>query len=698
MGAVSCWPLDENTGTSVGDSVGSNTGTLTNASGWSTTVAPVAFSPNDASLFGNHLYYALLANAATIGPAASYSFSMWIRWDSLPGDRDAAFGLEAVFGGFSLAIGSSLDGDSKVAFDLGLAGLAYQSCKSAATIVAGNWYHVAVVLRNGSADLYVNGSYEATCTYDANTLAATDSTGGMIIGAEGYDAGMGGGMVYQFNLAGYVDDVRTFDHELTGGEITALAARTSSGAPLVALSASTNSIAENGGTTSIIALMDATASATVTVVVGVSGDASSGSDYTLSTDTITIASGSTSGSLTITAIDDAAYEGNETFTASIASVTGGGAIASSTASTSVVTIIDDESQPVVNFSVSSTTLAENGGVVYLAALLSNVSFQDIQVGVGFDGTATINTDYTKTAILISVPHGSTSGSISITAINDSIDEKNETIILTMGSVINGVAGTATSVTLTITDDDPLPAIRMSASSTTIAENGGSSILTVYTDAVSGRDITGIVAAGGSATAGVDYNFSNGGSFSIVAGQTSTTISLTSVADTLFESTETVICAFFNLTNTQVATSGINVTVNITNEYLAPFVSLTASTTSISENGGSATVYAILDHTHTQNVTIVFALTGSATLNTDYSTTTTSIVISTGSSSGSMSITAINDSAIEGNETVLVSLSSVTNGTASSTASNTTVTLVDDDAPPGSGLTGLSALSGLSGIH
>jgi hypothetical protein len=696
MGAVSRWPIDENTGTSVADSVGSNTGTLTDPAGWSTTVAPADFSPNDAALFSNHIYYVLLANAATIGVTSSYSFSLWIRWPSLPGDRDCAFGLEAVGGGFSLAIGSSLDGDNKVGFDLGVAGSSYQSCKSAATIVANDWYHVAVVLRNGSADLYVNGAYEATCTYDAATLMATDSTGGMMIGAEGYNPGSG--MIYQFNLLGYVDDVRTFDHELSGAEITALSARSAPPptTPLVSLSASTSSIAENGGAVTLIATMDATASDTVTIAVSFAGSAATGSDYTLSTTSIAIASGQTSGSLTATAISDSVYEGNEQFVASIGSVTGGGASASSTASTATVTIVDDE-QGDVYLTSSATTVAEANASAVLVAVMNATASGTVNVVLGITGTATSGSDYSLGSSTISIASGNTSGSISFASIQDTLDENNETAIVSIASISGAGSYSHASQpwTFTITDDDAAPTVTLSASATTISENAGTAYFLATLSAASGRSASFTVNVGtGTATSGVDFTASTA-SFFWPAGTTTASIGVTSLADILFEANETIVMLLSSPTNCS-AGSPFSASMTIVNEYLAPFVSLSASTTSISENSGSATIFTTLDHTHSADVTVVVAFTGSATLNTDYSRTTDSIVIVSGASSGSISITALQESVGEANETVIVSISNVTNGTAASAASVTTISIVDDDSRA-SGISGLHALSGLSGI-
>jgi len=466
--------------------------------------------------------------------------------------------------------------------------------------------------------------------------------------------------------------------------------------PVVSLTASTSSIAENGGTVNVIATMDATASATVTVAVGFAGSAATGSDYTVSTTSIAIASGQTSGSLTATAINDSVYEGNEQFTASITSVTGGGASASSTASTSVVTIVDDETQPTVNLSASATTLAENGGVVYLAALLSHASYQNIDCGISFGGDAVVNTDYSRSAIIITVPAGSTSGSISITALQDTLDENNETITVQFGSITNGTAGATTSLSFTITDDDAVPTVTLSASATTISENAGTAYFLATLSAASGRTASFTVNVGtGTATSGVDFTASTT-SFFWPAGVTTASIGVTSLADILFEANETIVMLLSSPTN---CAAGVpfSASITIVNEYLAPFVSLSASAASLAESGSSTAIVVSLDHTHSQNVTIVFGFGGTATDPDDYTKSTNSIIIASGASTGSISITSIQDSVSEGSETIVVSLASVTNGTAASAASTATVIILDDDLR-GVGATGLSGLSGLSGIH
>lgn len=333
--------------------------------------------------------------------------------------------------------------------------------------------------------------------------------------------------------------------------------------PVVSLTRSTDSIVENGGTASVIATLDATASATVDVVVQFAGSASTGSDYTLSTTTISIASGNTSGSLTATAISDLVYEGDETFTASIASVSGGGASIGS-ASYASVTIIDDESPPVVNLSASTTSIVENVGRAYVVFRLANASYQDVTIGLGFSGSATLNTDYSASSNSLIVAAGGTSGSISVTAIQDSTYEGNETILVGITSVTNGSAGATNSLSITLVDDDPAPpVVSLTSSLTSIDENAGSAIVRALMSATHSATVTVTLGFAGTATNTTDYTRTTD-AIVMTSGQTSGSIGITSIQDTLSESNETIVISIASITS-GISSSSDTITITIVNE-------------------------------------------------------------------------------------------------------------------------------------
>ena len=117
-------------------------------------------------------------------------------------------------------------------------------------------------------------------------------------------------------------------------------------------------------------------------------------------------------------------------------------------------------------------------------------------------------------------------------------------------------------------------------------------------------------------------------------------------------------------------------------------SISSQTNMIQEGGGTASFSVALDMTN-QDSDIQFELNtgGTATLNQDYSISSGPRVIANGSASASFTITANDDSDVEGNETIVITLSIPNSSNVTLGSSREiTITIVDDDenAPDCSG--------------
>ena len=121
----------------------------------------------------------------------------------------------------------------------------------------------------------------------------------------------------------------------------------------------------------------------------------------------------------------------------------------------------------MSLSLAGSPLAEAGGVATVTATLSAASGFDVTVTLGFTGTATNGADYTRSATSIIIPAGSTTGSITLTGVDDALDEADETVVVDITDVTNGTEDGAQQVTATITDDDPPPTV--SIDDVTVAE-------------------------------------------------------------------------------------------------------------------------------------------------------------------------------------------------------------------------------------
>jgi hypothetical protein len=107
--------------------------------------------------------------------------------------------------------------------------------------------------------------------------------------------------------------------------------------------------------------------------------------------------------------------------------------------------------PTVTLSVDNASIAENGGVATFTVTLSEASALPVMVDLGFTGTAALADDYTRSGIRIEIPPDDTSGAITVTAAWDELDEDDESIIVDITCVINGIEDVAQQATTTITD-------------------------------------------------------------------------------------------------------------------------------------------------------------------------------------------------------------------------------------------------------
>ncbi|PJB68931.1 MAG: hypothetical protein CO095_10515, partial [Armatimonadetes bacterium CG_4_9_14_3_um_filter_58_7] len=112
--------------------------------------------------------------------------------------------------------------------------------------------------------------------------------------------------------------------------------------------------------------------------------------------------------------------------------------------------------PTVQFTLASQSSPVESGDLTITAQLSAVSAQNVTVPYSISGTATENVDYTITASPITIPAGRTTGTITISIKEDTVDKTDETVIVTMGDPTNATKGATTVHTATIADDDGSP--------------------------------------------------------------------------------------------------------------------------------------------------------------------------------------------------------------------------------------------------
>ncbi len=354
--------------------------------------------------------------------------------------------------------------------------------------------------------------------------------------------------------------------------------------------------------------------------------------------------------------------------------------------------------PAVSLSLANNNLAENQGGATVIATLSNRWGLPITVNLNFSGAATHSLDYTRSNTQLSFDPGQTSASLTLTALEDLLSEAPESILVDISSVSGGTENGGQQVTASITDNDPQPTVSLQLTGRTIAENGGNALVTANLNTIAGQEVTVTLAFSGSATLGSDYSAS-ATQLRIPAGQTAASLILVGLDDSTSEPNESLFVAIQALSGGTENGPQLLSAVMADDDFqtgTTPTVSLQLQGSPLAENGGQATVLANLSATSSQNVTVNFGFSGAATAGSDYSASSTSLLIPAGQLSGSITLTALDDLLAEGNESLLVEITSVTNANENGTQ-QVTASITDDDASNPFDLNGNTlTLNGTSG--
>ncbi len=169
-----------------------------------------------------------------------------------------------------------------------------------------------------------------------------------------------------------------------------------------------------------------------------------------------------------------------------------------------------------------------------------------------DGTATAGTDYVAASGTLTFAPGETTRTLTVTVNGDTLDEPDETFTVNLSNAVNATIADGQGVG-TILDDDPEPTLSISDTSVTEGDGGTTTaVFTVTLSAASGRVVSVTYAtADGTATAGADYVAASG-TLTFAPGETTRTLTVTVIGDTLDEPDETFTVNLSNAVNATIA--------------------------------------------------------------------------------------------------------------------------------------------------
>lgn len=442
---------------------------------------------------------------------------------------------------------------------------------------------------------------------------------------------------------------------------------------------SSSSASEGAGSVALAMTLSSARTEAVTVEYSVAGTATPGGiDVSISPSSpMVIPGGSVTATIVATLVPDSLDEPDETLTVGFVSVDNAdtGALRSHD-----LTIIDDDDPPSISFAASSATAVEDDLLAVLGVELSAVSGFDVTVPITVSGTATPGVDFTFSPASLTVPAGSSSGSVDVTLLDDSDVETPETAVFTLGAPTGASMGAIPSISLLIIDDDgPAPLLTFASASSSVDESAGVQSLAVQLDGYAADPVTVDVTLGGTASAGTDVNLLTT-SLSIPVGSLGGVVEVEVLDDSDPEASETAVVSLANPVGAALGTPDVH-TLTITDNDTVSTVSFLAPASSASEAAGLVSVGVALDVAASTDVTVPVVLSGSATAGgVDVEVLPQPLVIPAGALTGQFDVTILNDSLYEGDEDLLLTFGAITGADPGATVSHQ-LTLTDDDPLP-----------------
>ena len=416
------------------------------------------------------------------------------------------------------------------------------------------------------------------------------------------------------------------------------------------------------------------------------GTAEAGKDYTSATGTLSFAANSTSSqTIRVPVIDDKVDEDEEeTFTLTLsnaqgASLAGGGSTLSVTG-----TITDDDvPQVTVSFEQGSYTVAE-GSSVEVKVTLDVEPERTVTVPLTATNQAGASSaDYSGVPADVTFASGETEQTFTFSAASDDVDDDGESVKLGFGSSLpDGVSkGSTNEATVSITDDDvPQVTVSFEQGSYTTVEgaSNGVSVTLVLSGALEGaveipiKELTQSTAASGDYT-GVPE------SVTFAKGETSAQFQIQATLDTEDEDVEEVVLGFGPLPDGTATGNISQATVTITDSVRVSFASSSYEAT---EGGADAEVTVRLSDPAPWDIAVPLTAEGRNGADAgDWSGVPQELAFTTGQTSRSFTVTAVDDLVEDDDEMVELGFGLLPDGLIAVPPATAVLTIMNQEDQP-----------------
>ena len=456
----------------------------------------------------------------------------------------------------------------------------------------------------------------------------------------------------------------------------------------VSFSAPTYTVLEGAGLAIVTVKRSGGAAGGVTIdFTTADGSATGGLDYTPVSGTLSFGPGDTASVVAIPILDDTTREGGETVRLILSNPTGGVALGSY--DQAVLTIIDNETGPVVGFGAMTFSVAENvaGGKanVTIVRAGSTLAGQSVLFSTAAGGTAAAGADYTPVVDqVVTFAAGQTGVTVQVPIVNNTSVDGDRTVNLALapGGPNPIPVGSPATAVLTILDDDST--LQFSRPSYSVSEGVTASLIVTRTGGALGSATVAYATASGTATAPGDY-VATSGTLTFAPGVTSQTITIATLDDAVVEGSE-----FFTVTLASPTPAGTSLgspssaTVTITDNDAPGVLQFATGSMTVAE-GAPATVMVTRAGGTAGMVTVRYGTSdgdgsAAAVAGRSYTATTGVLTFPSGVTSRAITVPTKVDSSLSGSRKFTVTLSDVGGGATLGALATVVVGVTDLQAP------------------
>ena len=443
----------------------------------------------------------------------------------------------------------------------------------------------------------------------------------------------------------------------------------------------TYAVAE-GGTTTIKVILSADPERTVNIPITATeqGGATS-AEYSGVPADVTFQAGDTEKDFIFTAVQDSVDDDGESVKLTFGTLPS--QVTSGPTDEATVTIADDDVPGVtVSFEQATYAVAEGGTTTIVITLSANPERAiNIPVTATNQGGAT-SADYSGVPAEVTFQAGDTEKGFTFTAVQDSVDDDEESVKLAFGTLPSHVtSGPTDEATVTISDDD-VPGVTVSFDhSAYVVSEGSTTTVKITLSADPERTVNIPITAtdqGGATSA--DYS-GVPASVTLNSGDTVQEFTFMAVRDNLDDDGELVRLTFGELPSQVTSGPTDEATVTIADDDV-PRVAVSFEHAAYSvDEGNTTTIKVILSADPERTITIPITATeqGGGT-SADYSGVPTSMTFDSGETEHSFIFTAIQDSVDDDGESLKLTFGELPSQVTSGPTDEATVTIADDDVP------------------